>query len=398
MEHVVRPGTPSLLRAINARTLFDLIIGMEPISAAQLSRYSGMSKPTVAQVLAHLEGRRLIRPAGRSSGGRGPAARLYEVDPSAGWVVGIDVGRTFVRAAIADLKGGLLARRDERSRVRSSKTLIGQIGQVGRAVASEGGVGWRRVTFTVVGSPGVYEPALGHVVLAHNLPGWQRRDLLPALTQELGPHLELENDVNLAALGEQRLGAGKGVANFVFLQVGAGLGAGLILEGRLFRGATGAAGEVGYLPLGAEDPHDRASRRFGALETDIAARGIARTARKLGMRGSLDPRRIFAAARRGDAIAGRVVDVEAERMAQAIAAIVPVIDPELVVLGGGVGRNGDLLLEPVRRELRALSPFSPRIEVSTLGEDAALQGALMVALDAARNRLLDGPGLKATVG
>jgi predicted NBD/HSP70 family sugar kinase len=233
------------------------------------------------------------------------------------------------------------------------------------------------------------------MVLAHNLPGWGRPGLVHAITNELGPHLELENDVNLAALGEQRVGVGKGVANFAFLQVGAGGGMGLILEGRLYRGATGAAGEIGYLPLDGAGGRTQDARRLGAFESEAAARGIVHAARAEGMTGPLDAKRVFAAARRGDPRAVRVVLQEARRIALALAAIVPVIDPELVILGGAVGRNGDLLLERVERELRTVSPFSPRIEVSPLGEEAVLQGAIALALAAARDRLLAGGAARA---
>lgn len=393
MDGRYRSGTPSLLRAMNERTVFDLVLDMGPISTAQVARLCGMSKPTAAQALAGLERKRLLRQAGRTSGGRGPAARLYEIDPAAGWVVAVDVGRSFVRSAIADLTGDIRGRRDERSRVRSSAALVGQIGELARGVATDLRVRWSKVVYSVVGSPGIVEPALDHVALAHNLPGWGRPGLLGAISRELGRHVEVENDVNLAALGEQRLGAGKDVPNFLFLQVGAGVGMGMVLDGELFRGATGAAGEVGYLPLGQQDPHDPSSRRYGALERDLAAGGVVRLARKLGMTGPLDGRRVFAAARRGDPVARRVVEIEAERIALAVAAVVPVADPELVILGGAIGRNGDLLLEPVRRELRALSPFHPRLEVSSLGEDAVLHGAIAVALEAARDRLLGLDGL-----
>jgi len=164
---------------------------------------------------------------------------------------------------------------------------------------------------------------------------------------------------------------------------------GLVLNGELYRGAVGAAGEIGYLPLAAADPHDPANRRRGALESAIGAAGVVATAKRLGVRPPLTPKAVFAAARRGDERAGRVVQAVAEGIALAIAAIVPVVDPELVVLGGGIGRNGDLLLEPIERELRALSPFAPRIEASPLGDDATVLGAVAMAREAAQDLLFE---------
>lgn len=330
-----------------------------------------------------------MREAGRSSGGKGPSAVLYELNPRAGWIVGIDVGRSYVRAAIADLAGEVIARRDERARVRSADVLIHQIAELAHGLVAEAGIRWRQVTFAVVGSPGVFRPARGQVVLAHNLPGWGRQGLVEAVHRELGTNIGFENDVNLAALGERWKGLGKGVADFVYLHVGTGVGMGVVVDGRLYRGATGAAGEIGYLPLAAADPHDPANRRRGALERAIGAAGIVATARSLGIPDVRSPKRVFAAARRGDPTARRVVETVAERIALAVAAVVPVLDPELVVLGGGIGRNGDLLLEPVERELRALSPFAPRIEASALGSEATVLGAIAAAREAAQDLLFE---------
>ncbi len=360
---------------------------MGPVSRAQIARDSGLSKPTVSQALAALETAKLVRTAGRTSGGKGPTAQLFELNPRAGWVVGIDVGRDYVRAAIADLTGEFVARRDERARASSADTLISQIGEIAHGLAADAGIKWRQVTVATVGSPGVFEPSRDQVALAHNLPGWGRRGLVEALGAELGTNLTFENDVNLATVGEQWRGLGKGVQNFVYLHVGTGVGLGLVLNGQLFRGAQGWAGEIAYLPLATADPHDPKNLRQGALEGAVGAAGLVTVGRSLGMRPPLTPKKIFAGARRGDPPALTIVDLVAERIALAIAAVAAVVDPELVILGGGIGRNGDLLLEPVERELATLTPFRPRVEVSALGEDAELTGAVSTALQAAQEQL-----------
>ena len=164
---------------------------------------------------------------------------------------------------------------------------------------------------------------------------------------------------------------------------------GWCLNGRLYRGARGAAGEVGYLPIVVPDPHGAKVDRRGALEGALGASGVVEVARAEGMEPPLTAKRIFDAARDGSAPAERTVATVARRIALAIAAVVAVVDPELVILGGGVGRNGDLLLDPVLEELRALSPFHPRLEVSALGEDAELVGAVSMALDAAQDQLFE---------
>ncbi len=375
--------------------MLEFIRQVGPVSRAQIARDSGLSKPTVSQALAALERAKLVREAGRTSGGKGPTAVLYALNPRAGWVLGLDVGHDRVRAAIADLTGEIVARRDERALVRSSDSLIGQLGDIADALAHEAGIRRKQVTVAVVGSPGVFEASRGQVALAHNLPGWGREGLAEVVQQELGTKVAFENDVNLATLGERWRGLGKDVEDFVYLHVATGVGMGLVLNGELFRGSTGAAGEVGYLPLGNVDPHEAKARRRGRSRAHSVPRASWRWRGSAGMRAPLTSRRIFDAARDGDARALGVVQGVAERIALAIAAIVPVVDPELVILGGGVGRNGDLLLEPIREELAELSPFRPRVEVSALGEDAELVGAVSMALEAAQEQLFartDGKG------
>lgn len=386
-DQSITVGTPSLLRAINERTVLELIDRQGPLSRAQVARVSGLSKPTVSLTLGGLLEARLVREVGRSRGERGPSALLYELNPAAGWVVGLDVGRRWVRAAIADITGTIVARRDERAKVRSAKTLIGQIGATARRLAADAGVDWSQVTHAALGSPGVFDPVHGYVAMAPNLPGWGRTGIVEAVREELGTNMSFENDVNLAGLGERAAGLGRNVDSFVFLSVGTGVGMALVIDGRLYRGAHGAAGEVAYMPLGMGDPHDPANRRRGAFEESAAAAGVVRLARRMGMRPPLTPERIFAAARRGQPVAMRVVEAEAARLALAIATVTPVLDPELVILGGGIGRNGDLLLEPIERELRQLLPFRPKVAVSALGEDAVLRGAITTALEIARERV-----------
>ncbi|TML01211.1 MAG: ROK family transcriptional regulator [Actinobacteria bacterium] len=380
-------GTPSLLRAINERTVLETIRELGPVSRAEIARSCGLSKPTVSQALAALVRSRLVREAGRSSGGKGRTAQLYELNAHAGWVLGIDVGRDWVRAAVADLNGAIVARRDERSQAKSARTLISQIGDLAHDLAAEAGLRWRQVSHATIGSPGVFQPTRRKMTLAQALPGWGREGVFEALQKALGTHVSIENDVNAATVGEQLHGLGKGVANFVFLHVGTGVGLGLVLNGELFRGSTGAAGEVGHLPFGSNSATPGGGRRGGALEATVGGVGVVAEAKRLGMRGSLNARRVFGAARRGDPLAQRVVALEAKRIAFTIAAIVPVVDPELVVLGGGIGRNGDLLLDPVERELHALSPLRPRVDVSVVGEDAAVLGAVAMALQSAQDRL-----------
>src|SRR2546421_2838466 len=300
-------GTPSLLRAINERTVLDLIHRQGPLSRAQVARVSGLSKPTVSLALAGLLEARLVREVGRSRGERGPSALLYELNPMAGWVVGVDIGRKWVRAAIADIAGTIVARRDERARVTSAGTLIGQVGATARRLAAEAGVDWSQVTHATLGSPGVFDPVHGYVAMAPNLPGWGRSGLVQAVREELGTNVTFENDVNLAALAEREHGHGRNAGSFVFLAVGTGIGMALVMDGNLYRGAHGAAGEGAYLPLGMGDPRDPSKGGRGASEGAAPGAGAVRKASQLGSPSGPTAEKTFPAAKRGDPRAGKAV-------------------------------------------------------------------------------------------
>jgi predicted NBD/HSP70 family sugar kinase len=354
-----------------------------------VARRSGLSKPTVSQALVGLEAAGLVQAVGRSTGRKGPGAVLYELNPRSGFVAGLDVGRNWLRAAVADITGQVVARRERRA-ARSARALVEQIGELAHQVAEDAGLRWAQVTHATVGNPGVLDPSRGTVQLAHNLPGWGRPGLVDAIAEALGGSVSFENDVNLAALGEQWRGVGRGVGNFVFLWVSTGVGLGIVIDGRLYRGATGAAGEIGFLPIGLGDPHEPASRRRGALEEAAGAAGVVRAAKAMGMKHPRTAKAIFAAARAGDPAAARVVEAEAARIALAIAAVAPVLDPELVVLGGGIAAGaGDLLTDLVERELRSLSPFRPRLARSSLGDEAVLAGAVATALAVAQQEVFN---------
>jgi predicted NBD/HSP70 family sugar kinase len=309
--------------------------------------------------------------------------------PDAGFVVAVDVGRSWVRLALANLAGDVLARRTEPSQASASRTLVAQIARLVHALPAEVGVSWDRITFTVIGSPGFVDRRSGMIRLAPNLAGWGGPGVLKGLRARIGAAFAIENDVKLATLGEQAHGQGKGVANFVFMSVGTGIGTGIVIDGRLYHGWRGAAGEIGFLPLGDGNGADATGvQRRGWLESVAAADGVVANARPRGMNGRVTAKHVFEAARRGEAAALEVVRIEAEHLARAVAALTSVIDPELIVLGGGIGGNGDLLIAPMEKrmgELLRLPP--PRLVVSALGDDAVVLGALATALATARDRV-----------
>ncbi len=237
-----------------------------------------------------------------------------------------------------------------------------------------------RLDGIVVGVPGVVAPASGMVQLAENVPGLEGMVVADELARRLGRAVTVENDINLAALGEQWRGVAAGVGDFAFLSVGTGLGSGLVLGGELHRGHHGGAGEVDFASgAGLGSPIDPCASAVSALAGQLAGEASSPTI----LMAPFDVRSIFDAARAGDELALQVVAEEARRIALHISPIAAVVDVAMVVLGGGVGINGDLLLPPVRAQLARQLPYPPSLEVSRLGDAAVLTGALAVGLRAA---------------
>jgi predicted NBD/HSP70 family sugar kinase len=396
VQNTATASTTSVLRVMNERAVFAETFRLGKVSRPELAQQTGLSKPTVALALTNLERAGLLRQVGTRAGAAGRSAVLYEVRPEAGWVLAVDVGRSYVRVALADLVGTIVARKDEPSRGPRARDLVAQLTRLAGELAAEAGIARDGITLAVFGTPGIHDKATGALHLAPNLPGWDRRGSVERLAGIAGPTYVVENDVDLAAVGEATYGLGRGVRHFVYVSIGNGTGMGIIIDGRLYRGFRGAAGEIGYLPVGEGDPlQERTSaRRRGMFESVAAADGVVELARRLGMSGAASAKDVFDAARAGDETARRAVSREVDHVSHAVAGIAAVLDPELVVLGGGIGSHaGDLLTGPVAERLRDLVVLRPpRIEVSGLGPDAVLLGALAVGLTEARDLVLDRAG------
>lgn len=382
IEQQEQPWSRRRLRSTNERLLLDRLRGLGAASRAQLARETNLSKPTVSSALASLEAAGLVHEVGTHAPERGRTAVLYAPDPAAGYALGVDIGRGWLRVAVVDLDGAVVARADVRNRARASAALADLVVGTARQVVANSGVDPAEVVHGVVGTPGVYDERQRRVRYAMHLPGWGRAGIVDRMRAELGVPLELHNDANLAALGEYTYGVGAGSRLFAYLLIGTGLGMGVVSEGRLFTGAHGLAGEIGFLPW----PGRRKPER---LEDAVSGVAVVEAARQFGMSGQLTAKAVFDAARQGNPAAARAVELEGERIAHTVAAAAAVLDPDLVVLGGGVGHSVDLLLRPVREQLRALTPLRPRIAPSRLGEDAVLLGAVATALDTARDLVFE---------
>jgi predicted NBD/HSP70 family sugar kinase len=374
------PATPPLLRDLNERTVLETIRERAPISRAEISRRVGISKPTVSVALESLLEAGLVREADNHTAGPKYGATFFEPVPEAALVLGLDLGARFLRGAICDLRGHVRARQDVELPGADAHVVLDAAADLRSRLLVASGLPAEAIDGAVAGVPGVVEGPSGRVGLAANIPGLEGQQIGAALQQRLGVPVTVENDVSLAAVGEHWRGLGQGVDDFAFLSVGTGLGAGLVLHGELHRGHHGAAGEVDYaIAGGREEEYDPAAPAASALAARLAAEGRLLTT----LSPPFDVRDIFGAARVGDELARAVVGEEARRIAAHIMPIAAVADVALVVIGGGIGANGDLLLEPVRALLERRLPYPPRVEVSSLGDAAVLTGALAIGLRSA---------------
>jgi predicted NBD/HSP70 family sugar kinase len=366
-------ATPPLLKDLNERTVLEAIRTSAPISRAEISRRVGISKPTVSLALQSLLDAGLVREASHDGDGPSYGAVFFEPVAEAAFVVGLDLGARFVRGALCDLRGEIRVRQDvELPEPKVAVAVETMVALAESLFAAAGGA--NRIDGVVLGVPGAVEPASGAIDLAVNVVGLEGADLRAQLGERLGVPVTVENDINLAALGERWRGVARGVDDFAFVSIGTGLGAGLVLHGELHRGHRGTAGEIDLVRVGLADDIDPCADAVAELAAKVAAD------RQTSLQPPYDPRLVFAAARSGDAVAREVVVEEARRIALHIVPIAAVTDVGLIVLGGGIGVNADLLFESIRPLLAGWLPNPPRVETSSLGDAAVLMGALSVAL------------------
>ncbi len=377
--------TTSAIREHNLRLVLDALRSRRPVSRADLAIHTELSKPTVGGALRAFLEAGLAREYGRTTGRRGPSASLYDLVADAVLAVGVDVGARYIRFVLADLDGTRVEEKSLPLPRPTAKAVLGCLSEIGSRLGPRAS----RIAAAVVGTPGVIDPVSGRIGSAPNISGWDGLLAEVVLSEALGLPVVVENDVNLACLGEQAAGAGAGVDSFAYLNIGTGLGAGIVLHGRLHRGARGAAGEVGFLPVG-PNPFDPAARAHGGpMETRLSSQGLAETAFRLAAESNLavpqpfDVQALFDAARRGNALGRAVVTEAARGIAVCIAGLTAVLDLDLVLLGGGIGASDDLLLPDIRSALVQLVPVPPRIERASLGDRAVRAGALSVALNSA---------------
>lgn len=332
----VKTATPAMARAINDRLALDLLLDRGPLTAPQLRELTGLSRPTVSDLIDRLKGNGLIEEAGEcGEDRRGPNARLYALVADRAHVAGVDLRRTAINVTVADITG-----REVGSAVRE---VSGDLAALVADAVTEAAAG-RPLDNVVIGAPGLVNPMDGELTVANDVPGW-RPGLVTAVRERLGVPVVLENEVNLAAVAELRTGAAVGCEDVVLMWLDDGIGAAVVLGGRLRRGRSGGAGEIGFLEVEGEPLC-------------------------LLLQGETD----------GEAWARRV--------AKAAFAFVTLLDPGLVVLGGERGQEGgDELAGQIAERLAALTLVPAEVRATRVEGNAVLQGAVLTALDAARDHV-----------
>ncbi|MFD9289328.1 ROK family transcriptional regulator [Streptomyces sp. NPDC060030] len=379
------PGTPRVLRAMNDRAALDLLVTQGPLTRTRIGELTGLSKPTASQLLARLEDAGLVRSTGSQSGRPGPNAVLYEIVPAAAHVAALSVGPTGIDAVVADVTGAVVGScRVEADAVaddvrhRTAQLVAEAVdGALGRT-----GLGHDDLDAVVIGTPGAIDPHTGQLRYAPHLPGWHSRTLLADLAEVVGRPVVIENDVNLAAIAEQYEGAAQDHDHFVLAYLDEGVGAAIVLGGTLLRGATGGAGEIGYMPL----PGAPLARGGAADWAGPDAGGGFQSQVSCPAVRDLAGGRPLAEALADEAVRAEV----ARRLATGLASVVAVVDPDLVVLSGGVAQaGGEELRDRVEAEMTGLALPRPLLRVSDIEGDPILTGALRTALAQARDSVFD---------
>jgi predicted NBD/HSP70 family sugar kinase len=379
-----------MLRGMNDRAALDLLLEHGPLSRTRLGELTGLSKPTASQLLSRLEAAGLVVASGSSRGRPGPRAQLYAVNPRAAHVAALDVTPARIVAAVADLTGRIVGEHELRTPRRRGPDAVANVLSALDGAATAAGLSTTDLLHVAIGTPGAFDPRTRRLRYARHLPGWHEPDLLDRLAEAIGVPVHVENDVNLAAVAELGSGRARGVDDFVLLWVDEGLGAAVVIGGRLYGGATGGAGEIGFLPLpGMPLVRDVRRGNAGAFQELAGAPAVLALARSLGLRAASAPAAVRAAASTPGA-GDELLATLGQRLAVGIAAFVAVLDPALVLLSGAVAlAGGDRLRSAVTDELGSLAAGQPRVELADVRDGPVLTGALHTALAAARDDVFD---------
>jgi len=385
--------TAADMKGINRSAILELIRRSGPISRSAIAEQLQVSLPTVMRCVDELRIEGLVRPTGQKQWSGGRKRALVEFNASEHLVIGIDLGGTKLYGAVADLAGNILYEATVQHHQTQGEDSLALLVSLINDLLGDANQRHCHVLGIGIGVPGVVYPETGHVGLAPSL-DWYDFPLKARLAEHFTLPIELENDVNLAALGELWFGSCANSSNLVLIAIGTGIGAGIVINGMVYPGVHQMAGEIGYfLPDCSHLGQDYSG--FGALEQLASGSGVAERGRKAlqGQRSAegleeLTAEDVFEAARRKEPWAVEVLAETIDYLALAIGAITLTHDPDVILLGGGVARSADLLIEPILARLKGAIPILPRLEASTLGYRAAVLGTIVKLLRVTSNYYL----------
>jgi len=356
------------MRAHNSLHVLRIVKKIGPASRADVTRKTRLSPPTVSALVNNLLRAGLLEEQGEgsSSGGRKP--QLISFNARCGVVLGGNIGTTAAHLTLSDMSGERIDTRRVTLNDTRPRPLLKCVAAAARKMVKEAGCGNIPLLAVVIGAPGMTDIALGVVLEAANLEGWVNVPARDLLQEALNVPVVVDNDVNLAAIGEHWRGGGRGIHNFVFISMGTGIGAGILIDDKIHRGHKWHAGEISHLNVD-----------FREWETDFGAAGYLES--YLGATPRTGAKR---ALRRNS---GQLDEAAISRLGAAVANISTVIDPELIIFGGRVALTQPGLLESVHKVAATIAPNCPEIRATELGEDASLFGSVRVALDLANESL-----------
>jgi len=373
--------TASAMRDINRSAILEIIRRESPISRTAIAERLNVSLPTVMRIVEELIQEGFVRLYGTTEWSGGRRRPLLEFNSDGYVVLGVDMGGTKMYGALSDLGGNILDEVNIGHHGTSGEESFNYLTSLIDKLLASPKVERQRVRGIGVGAPGVTLHMEGIVTWAYTL-HWDNFPLKAKLTERYDLPIIVDNDVNLAALGELWFGAGQNVQDMILIAIGTGIGAGLIIDGALYRGSKEASGEIGNLIPGREFL-GKNYQDFGALESVASGTGIAARARDIlkSQRSQqelfdLTAEDVFEAARKGEPWAWTVINETVDYLAIAIANLVSAFDPELVVLGGGVSRSADMLIAPILARITGAIPNPPKLVVSNLGLQATVMGAI----------------------
>lgn len=374
-----------IARQLSIRAVIDAFLEQGAITRTQLAEQTGLSKQTMSEVVRELEASGWLRVGGQAAASVGRRAVIYEFVEAACYVVGVDLGGSNLRVAIAALNGNIVAEASEVTDPRGGRFVVQQVGDVVDRLIVSSKVERDRIHSGTVAVSGVVQRSTGAVIVAQNIPGISDMNFVGAMNERLRLPVLVENAVDMATKGELWRGGGKGIDNFVFVGHGAGIGLGAVVDGRLLKGRKGAMGEICFLPIGSDpfDPRDLATGRF---EASVGAAGMVRRYEAYGGRPGCSVRDIFEALAERSAAAEAVVDETARLVALAVASALAILDPDLVVMGGNIGIQPEMVRR-VEAYLARCTPLQTRLEASRLGARAQLVGALKAAMECAYDKI-----------